>query len=154
MKTAFSTPAKTILKTMMLTMGEFDFDDLFYNNGADNDQGNGTNYYLGSGSDSYTLRTSWIALSCSFISFMDCVCIGDAHRPDKYAGMYSLLIHITNVILIWFIYLFKCPLISNLIKKQLICIGRKSISCAYLQYFYYEQLIILQMFTYSSIHHL
>jgi len=58
MKTAFSTPAKTILKTMMLTMGEFDFDDLFYNNGADNNQGNGTDYYLGSGSDSYTLRTS------------------------------------------------------------------------------------------------
>ena len=42
MKTAFSSPANSILRTMMLTMGEFDFDDLFYNTAEDNAQGNGT----------------------------------------------------------------------------------------------------------------
>ena len=67
MKTAFSTPAKTILKTMMLTMGEFDFDDLFYNNGADNNQGNGTNYYLGSESDPYTLPAELLYPAASYL---------------------------------------------------------------------------------------
>jgi len=67
MKTAFSTPAKTILKTMMLTMGEFDFDNLFYNTGGDNDQGNGTDYYLGSGSDSYTLPAELLYPAASYL---------------------------------------------------------------------------------------
>ena len=31
MKTAFSSPANSMLRTMMLTLGEFDFDSLFFN---------------------------------------------------------------------------------------------------------------------------
>ena len=30
-KTAFSSPANSMLRTMMLTLGEFDFDSLFFN---------------------------------------------------------------------------------------------------------------------------
>jgi len=68
MKTAFSTPAKTILKTMMLTLGEFDFDDLFYNTGDDNnDQVNGTDYYLEDGSDSYTLPAELLYPAASYL---------------------------------------------------------------------------------------
>jgi len=40
MDTAFSTPANAIMRTMMFTLGEFDFDDYFYN-GAD-DEGDPT----------------------------------------------------------------------------------------------------------------
>jgi len=35
MQTAFSSPANAILRTMMLTLGEFDFDDLFFNSDQD-----------------------------------------------------------------------------------------------------------------------
>ena len=35
MKTAYSSPANSILRTMMLTMGEFDFDSLFFNEEED-----------------------------------------------------------------------------------------------------------------------
>ena len=35
MQTAFSSPAKAMLRTMMLTLGEFDFDDLFFNSDQD-----------------------------------------------------------------------------------------------------------------------
>jgi len=31
MKTAFSSPANSMLRTMVLTLGEFDFDSLFFN---------------------------------------------------------------------------------------------------------------------------
>ena len=37
MDTAFSTPANSIMRTMMMTLGEFDFDNYFYN-GVDDDR--------------------------------------------------------------------------------------------------------------------
>jgi len=41
-KIAFSSPANSILKTVMLTMGEFDFDTLFFNTEKHYAKDNGT----------------------------------------------------------------------------------------------------------------
>jgi len=41
MRTAFSSPARSMLKTMIMTTGEFEFDTLFFNTNEDNcNQGN------------------------------------------------------------------------------------------------------------------
>ena len=67
MKTAFSSPANSILKTTMLTMGEFDFDTLFYNTVEDNNQENRTDYGQRNGTDPNVLPAELLFPGATYV---------------------------------------------------------------------------------------
>ena len=44
MRSAFSSPARSLIKTMVMTTGELDFDGIFFNSQEDADEGNNLFY--------------------------------------------------------------------------------------------------------------